>query len=222
MKRHIKNAFYTGAIALLPLVLTLYFTSLIIDIIIVFIKDSFLITLMVDYVFNLDGVTTRHEAQLYIKPVIYLFSLGGIALCIILIGACLKFVIGRKIILTLDKVFTKIPIIKSIYTTVSQITKLISSDKSSSYKKVVVVEYPRSGVFSLGFLTSDINESLNYVCEDLKLVNVFIPTSPNPTSGMFVMVPKSEISVLNMKVEDAVKLIVSAGAVLPAKETNHI
>lgn len=215
MKRYIKNSFYTGSIALLPVVLTLYLTSLIVGTAITFIKDSFFIKHMVDYVFSLDSVATRQEAELYIKPLIYLLSLVGIALCLSLIGAGLKFVVGKKVAQFLDNIFTKIPVVKSIYTTINQITQLLSSDKSTSYKKVVVVEYPRDGIFSLGFLTSDLNEDLNYLSEDLKLVNVFIPTSPNPTSGMFLMVPVDEVRFSDMKVEDAVKLIVSGGAVMP-------
>lgn len=215
MKKYIKSSFYAGSVALLPVVLTLYITSLVAGSAITFIKGSFLIKLMVDYVFSLDSVTTRQEAELYIKPLIYLLSLVGIAICLSLIGAGLKFVIGKKIAQLLGSLFNKIPVIKSIYTTINQITQLLSSDKSAAYKKVVVVEYPRDGIFSLGFLTSDLNEDLNYLSEDLKLVNVFIPTSPNPTSGMFLMVPVNEVRFLDMKVEDAVKLIVSGGAVIP-------
>lgn len=217
MKQYIKNCFYAGAIALLPVALTLYFTLWVIGIIIVFIKDSFFIKLMVDHLFTLDSVTTRQEAELYIKPVIYLLSIAGIALSITFIGGGLKFVIGRRVAQFLDRVFIKIPVIKSIYTTINQITKLLSSDKSNSYKKVALIEYPRTGVFSLGFLTSDIDRPLTYITKDTDLVNIFIPTSPNPTSGMFVMVPRSEVRFLDMRVEDAVKLIVSGGAVMPTE-----
>lgn len=220
MKRYIKNCFYAGIIALLPVVLTLYLTSLAVGFIITFIRDSFLIKVMVDYVFSLDSVTTRQEAELYIKPIIYLISIAGIALSVTFIGGGLKFVIGRRIAHFLDRIFTKIPVIKSIYTTINQIIKLLSSDKSSSYKKVALIEYPRNGVFSLGFLTSDVDKPLNYISENLQLVNIFIPTSPNPTSGMFVMVPKNDVRFLDMKVEDAVKLIVSGGAVLPTDKKN--
>ena len=217
MKKYLKSSFYAGSIALLPVVLTLYITSLIAGSAINFIKDSFFIKFMVDYVFSLESVTTRQEAEFYIKPVIYLLSLVGIALGIALIGAGLKFVIGKKIADILDKTFNRIPVIKSIYTTINQIIHLLSSDKSNSYKQVVLVEYPRDGIFSLGFLTSDLSRDLSYLSKDFELVNVFIPTSPNPTSGMFLMVPKNEVNFLDMKVEEAVKLIVSGGAVMPSR-----
>lgn len=217
MKLYIKSSFYAGIIALLPVVLTLYITSLIAGTAISFIKDSFFIKFMIDYIFSLESVTTRQEAEFYIKPIIYILSLVGMALGIVFIGAGLKFVIGKKIAHFLDKIFNKIPVIKSIYTTINQIIQLLSSDKSNSYKQVVLVQYPRDGIYSLGFLTSDLSKDLNYLSKDIELVNVFIPTSPNPTSGMFLMVPKNEVNFLEMKVEEAVKLIVSGGAVMPTK-----
>ena len=98
-----------------------------------------------------------------------------------------------------------------------QIVSLVYSKKNNNYKKVVVVEYPRKGIYSFGFLTAEENKILEDVTGE-KYCNVFIPTSPNPTSGMFVSVKKVEVKEIEMKVEDAVKLIVSGGVFMPGSE----
>lgn len=215
MKSRMKNWFYTGLIAVLPVVLTLYFVSWVAKLIITFIGNSFIVKYITDSLLAMDSITTRQEAEVYIKVAVYILAVIGMFIGITIVGMTLKLVIGRKIANSLEKLFTRIPIIKSVYTTLSQITGLVSSDKSKSYQKVVLLEYPRRGIYSLGFLTSDGNEYFEDITGRPKLLNIFIPTSPNPTSGMFVMVQESEAIVLDMKVEEAVKLIISGGAVLP-------
>lgn len=215
MKSRMKNWFYTGLIAVLPVVLTLYFVSWIAKLIITFIGNSFIVKYITDYLLEMDSITTRQEAEVYIKLAVYVLAVIGVFIGITIVGMTLKLVIGRKIANSLEKLFTRIPIIKSVYTTLSQITGLVSSDKSKSYQKVVLLEYPRKGIYSLGFLTSNGNAYFEDITGRPKLLNIFIPTSPNPTSGMFVMVQESEATVLDMKVEEAVKLIISGGAVLP-------
>ncbi len=215
MKSRMKNWFYTGLIAVLPVVLTIYFVSWIAKLIITFIGNSFVVKYITDYLLKMESITTRQEAEIYIKLAVYILAIVGVFIGVTIVGMTLKLVIGRKIANSLEKLFTKIPIIKSVYTTLSQITGLVSSDKSKSYQKVVLLEYPRRGIYSLGFLTSDGNSYFEDITGRSKLLNVFIPTSPNPTSGMFVMVQESEARVLDMKVEEAVKLIISGGAVLP-------
>jgi len=215
MKSRIKNWFYTGLIAVLPVVLTVYFVSWVAKVVIAFIGNSFMVKYVTDYLLEMDSITTRQEAEVYIKVAVYIFAVLGVFIGITLVGMTLKLVIGKKIANGLERLFTKIPIIKSIYTTLSQITSMVSSDKSKSYQKVVLLEYPRKGIYSLGFLTSHGNEYFEDITGKVRLLNIFIPTSPNPTSGMFVMVRESEAKILEMKVEEAVKLIISGGAVLP-------
>lgn len=215
MKSRMKNWFYTGLIAVLPVVLTIYFVSWVAKLVITFIGNSFVVKYITDYLLEMESITTRQEAEVYIRITVYALAVIGVFIGVTIVGMTLKLVIGRKIANSLEKLFTKIPIIKSVYTTLSQITGLVSSDKSKSYQKVVLLEYPRRGIYSLGFLTSDGNDYFEDITGRPKLLNVFIPTSPNPTSGMFVMVQESEARVLDMKVEEAVKLIISGGAVLP-------
>ena len=214
MKNRMKNWFYTGLIAVLPVVLTVYFVSVVAKFILGFIGNTFIVKYITEHLIRLDSVTTQ-EVEAYVKAAVYIIAIISIILGITIVGMTLKLVIGRKIANSLEKLFSRIPIIKSIYTTLSQIVAMASSDKSKSYQKVVLLEYPRRGIYSLGFLTSDGNEYFEDITGRSKLLNVFIPTSPNPTSGMFVMVEESESKILDMKVEEAVKLIISGGAVLP-------
>lgn len=220
MKNRMKNWFYTGLIAVLPVVLTIYFVSVVSKFILGFIGNSFIVKYITDHLIRLDSVTTQ-EVEAYIKAAVYVIAIISIVLGITIVGMTLKLVIGRKIANSLEKLFSRIPIIKSVYTTLSQIVAMASSDKSKSYQKVVLLEYPRKGIYSLGFLTSDGNEYFEDITGRPRLLNVFIPTSPNPTSGMFVMVQESEAEILNMKVEEAVKLIISGGAVLPDSIKKH-
>ena len=111
----------------------------------------------------------------------------------------------------------KIPFVNQIYTTISQIINIVKSDRATTYQKVVAVEYPRKGIYSIGFLTADKNETLEKATGVEKMYNIFIPTSPNPTSGMFIIVDAKDVHILDIKIDDAVKLIISGGVITPEK-----
>lgn len=117
-----------------------------------------------------------------------------------------------KIIKKATDVLERIPIIKTVYSAVKQLTEIAYSDNGESvYKKVVAVEFPRKGLYAIGFLTADKNTALKEFLADKEIVNVFVPTAPNPTSGFLLCIPKEDIHPLNMTVEWAFKLIVSGG-----------
>ncbi len=210
----LKNWFLTGLIAILPVVLTLYFVSWVGKLVIGFVGESFIVKHVTKYLLESNGIS-RNEVEIYIRVSVYILAILSVITGIILIGITLKLVIGKRIANYFERLFSKIPIIKSIYTTLSQIISIVSSDKSKSYQSVVMVEYPRKGIYSLGFLTSYGNEYFEDITGRKKLINIFIPTSPNPTSGMFIMVEESEVQLVNIKVEEAIKLIISGGAVIP-------
>lgn len=218
MKNRIKNYFYTGLLGSLPLVLTIYFISWAVTFVMGLIKDSFFINLLIDTLFQMESITTRREAEIYVRGGVYIAILGMVLLWIVLVGAALKLVIGRRVAGRIDSICRRIPLIKSVYTTMNQITSLFSSERGKSYKKVVLLEYPRKGIYSIGFLTSETSTYFRDERDDLDLINVFIPTSPNPTSGMFVTVDRRSARVLDMKVEEAVKLVISGGAIVPERE----
>ena len=127
--------------------------------------------------------------------------------------------LGRFIIRIYEYILDRMPVIRTIYGATKQIFETIMASQSSAFREAVMLEYPRKGVFSIGFVTG---MSQGEVQEKTKneTINVFVPTTPNPTSGYLLFVPKKELIFLEMSVEEAVKLVVSAGIITPEiKET---
>lgn len=216
MKKGLKSYFYGGLISLLPVILTLYIFNWIFNIFISLLRDSF-VTVIIRDIFIYFGKTT--DTAIYVDWLVIIISLLTMIIFITLVGYTMRIIVFARLAKWFKNLFVRIPLIKHIYSTISQIVSLISSDKSKSYQKVVLVEYPKKGIYSLGFLTSESNPMIEEICEIEKMYNIFIPTSPNPTSGMFVMVPKEDVKVLDMKIDDAVKLIISGGVILPEKRS---
>ena len=209
MSRGIGKHFYAGLMVVLPIFLTIYILNWIINLVISLTKNSFFVKLINNFIYYFGFY--ENEKVVYIVYGIYLLL---IVLSIIFIGLITKNIVGKKLKKGIDNLICKLPIIKHIYTAMMQIVKLVSSQNNSGYKKVVTVEYPRKGIYSIGFLTSEENKALENIGTK-KFSNVFIPTSPNPTSGMFICVSKDEIIELDMSIEDAIKLIVSGGVITP-------
>lgn len=216
MIKKIKSYFYTGLIALLPIVLTVYIFNWIVGIMMSLLGNSF-ITIIIKGI--LQRFVEEGNTDYYFQILVYIISLITMILGTCAVGFILKIVFFAKIIKSLKEVFIKIPLIKQVYTTISQIIDITMSDREKSYEKVVMVEYPRKGIYSIGFLTSEDNFIIREtIGEQEKLFNIFIPTSPNPTSGMFIVVPEKEVKILDIKIDDAVKLIISGGVILPEKK----
>lgn len=222
MRKKIKNWFYTGLLALLPVILTFYFLSWVLQTGFRFLGQSIFVKLMTDMFMKMEFFHNSERIEIYIKIFVYVILILGIFIVITLSGLTLKHVIGKRIANIFERLFVKLPIIKQVYTTLSQITGLVSSDKEKSYQKVVLIEYPRKGIYSLGFMTSHGNKYFEEVMAKEKIINIFIPTSPNPTSGMFIMMEEKDVKILDIKVEEAVKLIISGGAIIPDSVTNKI
>ncbi len=212
MYRGLRGYFYAGLIVILPLFLTIFIINWIINLIIAVTMESFF-TVFINNAISFFGI----EDNLHLKTAVYILYLLSILIFITFIGYITKNIIGKKITRSINRVIGKLPIVKHIYTTINQIVSLISSDKGNTYKRAVAVEYPRKGIYSIGFLTSETNEALSK-SEGKDLCNIFIPTSPNPTSGMFICVEKKDVIFLDMKIDDAVKLIISGGVIVPEME----
>ena len=129
---------------------------------------------------------------------------------VILVGMLTLNYFGQFILKLIEGLIGKIPFARSIYSTIKQISEVILSKDGAPYKQVVAIEYPTKEFKSIGFLT---NESINLTGEDL--VSVFLPTAPNPTSGLLILLKRSQITYLDLTVEQAAKLIISAGAIKP-------
>jgi uncharacterized membrane protein len=127
---------------------------------------------------------------------------------------------GRRLVSLYEGVLNRIPLVRSVYGGVKHFTEMVFSDKGRSFKKVLLIEYPRTGLYSLAFLTSDHLEEVQARTGET-VVTVFLPTTPNPTSGFMLFVPLSGIIELDMSVEDAVKMVVSLGVVVPKWHPIH-
>jgi len=133
---------------------------------------------------------------------------------ITLVGRFARFYVGRKVIQFADIVMSKIPLFNKVYGTVKQVNDAISSNKKSSFRQVVLIEFPRHGFYSIGFVTGEQGQEFR-VDDNQKLVSVFVPTTPNPTSGYLVLVPEGDVIKLRLSVAEGIKCIISLGSVAP-------
>jgi len=186
----LRNYFITGAIVLIPIGITIYLTLFIIRI-----SSNFL--------------------PKKINPNNYLpFDVPGIEILITIIlitiigGLSLSF-LGKKFLEIFNNLLKKIPILRTIYSAVGQLTESFTQS-SNSQKSVVILEYPRKGIWVVGFSTKENKGEISKKTNE-NLVNIFVPTTPNPTSGFLLMVPKKDLIYLDMSFEDASRFIVSAG-----------
>jgi uncharacterized membrane protein len=132
----------------------------------------------------------------------------------VLIGILARNFLGRRVLRIGETFLTKIPIVSRVYIALKQISQAFWGQNKTVFTGVVLLEYPRKGLFTIGFVTSPGRGEVK-AKSDEKLLNVFLPTTPNPTSGWFVMVPEKHAVPLDMKVEDALKMVISGGAVVP-------
>ena len=164
---------------------------------------------------------------IYLNPNTYLPrdlpGLGLIVLLIILIliGSVTANFFGSWILRQTDRFISKIPLIKTFYKTIKQILETILRTNSQAFRDAVLVEYPRRGAWVIGFTTGEVKGEVKKKI-NTPLVNVFVPTTPNPTSGFLLMIPKKELKYLNVSVDQAIKTIVSAGIIeLETKQKNN-
>ena len=147
------------------------------------------------------------------------FSIPGfgiiLALSILLLtGMFAANLFGRRFVEIWERILNKIPLVRSIYSSIKQISNTIFDPSGKSFRKVVMLQYPRKGLWSIGFLTNDnVGDEMSAV--DDRLVAVFIPTTPNPTSGFIIMTRNDEITELDMSVEEGFKFIISMGVIIP-------
>lgn len=135
---------------------------------------------------------------------------------IFLIGFILKFVILKTVLHAVENIFAQLPIVRPIYMGIKQLIHAFSTQDKLSFKKVVYVEFPRVGIHSIGFLTSELPADIA-PHKDQKYFNVFIPTTPNPTSGFFIIAPESAIEVTSLTRQEAMAMIISGGIIQPAR-----
>ena len=191
----LRNYFFTGVVVLIPIGITLYLTKFIIEV-------------------------SSKIVPSKINPNNFLpFSIPGLeilisVLIITIVGGLSLSFIGKKILQIINDLFKRIPFLRTIYSAIVQMTESFTQ-KEDSKKSVVLVEYPRKGSWAVGFATKK-NKTEIAKKTNKNLINVFLPTTPNPTSGFLLMFPEDEIIYLDMTFEEASKFIVSAGTSAPS------
>ncbi len=196
----LRGYFFAGMLVTAPIAITVYVALL-------------LISLVDERVFAL--IPPEYNPETYLP-----FSVPGIGVVLMiviltLIGAIAAGYLGKMLLRLSDRLLNRMPVIRSIYGVAKQIVETVVSNKSVAFREVVLIEYPRKGIWTIGFLTG---RSIDQIGETLvrpDLVNVFVPTTPNPTSGFLLFVPEGDVQRLPMSVEDGIKLVISAGIVVP-------
>ena len=130
------------------------------------------------------------------------------------IGFLTAGLIGRFIIKLGERIISRLPIIRSVYGALKQIFESVLASSSKSFREVVLIEYPRKGVWAIGFITGDTKGEVQNATKE-NMVNVFLPTTPNPTSGFLLFIPRKEVTILDMNVEEGIKMVISGGIVTP-------
>ncbi|MCU7842959.1 MAG: DUF502 domain-containing protein [Candidatus Thiodiazotropha sp. (ex Monitilora ramsayi)] len=136
-------------------------------------------------------------------------------LILLLTGLVAANLFGRKLVSLWENMLSRIPLVRSVYSAVKQMVETMLSDKGESFRKVVLVEFPRRGMWALAFLTNDEQGPVQQAIGK-ELISVYVPTTPNPTGGYFVLVPKEDVREIDLSVDDGLKLLLSMGAVNPA------
>lgn len=201
----IRRYFVAGLLVWLPLVATVLVLSFAINLI-----DRTLLLLPVKY---------RPETWLGFEVpglgVILTFTM------VFITGLIAANFFGRSLVNAWEKLLSRIPLVRTVYGSVKQITASLFADASKSFREVVLVEYPRRGLWMLAFVTGDTPKKFEGAVGH-KLINIYVPTTPNPTSGFYLMVPPEEVKRLNIPVEIGLKMILSAGVVNPLEDPEEL
>ena len=211
--KKISTRILTGFFLIIPISVTLWIAIFLYNI----------LTDWAGFINELEVVSKFHDHIWGFETLVRLFALLLILLVLFAIGAVGKYAAGRRTIHIFEKIIMKIPMLNVIYSTSQQLVDAVRNPGSGLFRHVVLFEYPRKGIFVIGFLT---NENKKH-CEVKKksgeqLISVFLPTTPNPTSGFLLFVPKDDCIYLDMSISDAMRLIVSGGAVSPPGPNNTV
>jgi uncharacterized membrane protein len=140
-----------------------------------------------------------------------------VLLIMLVTGILVNNFIGRKLLQLWNKLLNKIPGFRGIYNALKQLSDTVFSPSGKSFKKALLIQYPRKGLWTIAFQTSDYQGEVAKIIGK-ELINIYVPTTPNPTSGFFIMLAKEEVIELDMSVDEAFKLVISTGVVTPTKK----
>lgn len=195
----LRTYFLTGIVVTAPIAITIYLTYVFVSFV-----DANVTPL----------VPVKYNPETYLP-----FSIPGLGLFIavfvlVLIGFLTANYLGRAFLVFGERIVGRMPIVRSIYNALKQIMETVLAQSSTSFRDVVLLEYPRKGIWAVAFVTSRAKGEVN-ATKDEDMISIFMPTTPNPTSGFLLFVPKSDLKYLDMTVEEGVKLVISAGMIWP-------
>ena len=197
--RRISNNFFKGILISAPIIITLYIAWGLIKFF-----DKKTSPLLGTFPFEIPG-----------------FGLITVFIFFAIIGFITTGLLGRIFSSFIEKILSKMPVLRNIYSGLKQLFEAILAKKSNSFREVVLLEYPRKGISAMGFLTGETKGEVNRKTKN-QMANIFLPTTPNPTSGFLLFVPKKDILRLTMTVEEGIKMIISAGMLTPSENQKKI
>lgn len=198
----LRRYFLTGFVITAPLAITLYMIWTLVEWV-----DSWIIP-YVPAAYNPDNYLPVH-----VPGAGFLIALFGITI----IGFLTANIIGKSIVSFGEKMLAKMPVVRNLYNGLKQIFQTVLSDKNESFQQVGLLEYPRKGLWAIVFIATDTKGEVDDVLKNKghETLSIFLPTTPNPTSGFLLFVPKKDVIILDQSVENAAKLVISAGLVTP-------
>ncbi|MEJ8573260.1 DUF502 domain-containing protein [Microbaculum marinum] len=198
----LRNYFLTGLVIAAPLSITIYITWTFIGWVDAWVKP---------------WIPHRYNPDYYLPFTIPGFGLIVAVVLLILLGATTANLFGRTVIAYGEMLLDRMPLVRSIYRGLKQIFETVLSQTSQSFQDVGLIEYPRTGLWAIVFVATETKGELKTKAggDDDDLLSVFLPTTPNPTSGFLLFVPRKEVIILDMTVEDAAKVVISGGLVMP-------
>ena len=196
----IRGTLLTGLFVILPLAVTFFILKTV-----VLGLDNWLISTL----------PQRYQPTWMVEQDVYGMGILGMLIILFVVGLVARNVLGRRIIKWWDNLMHAIPGVRSIYGAVKQIVDTLGMANSDAFREVVMVEYPRKGIWALGFVTGTTRGEVQKLTDDT-MINIFLPTTPNPTSGFLLFVPKKDLIKLHMTVDQGVKMVISGGIVTPS------
>jgi len=199
-----KKNFITGLLVLIPLVLTAWVLFSLVE----FLDQAVLF------------LPEHMRPEYFFGSDIFGFGLILTAVVIFVIGIIANNFFGKKLIIIYEAIFNKVPFVKSVYSSIKQVSDTLLTSSGKAFSKAVLIEFPISGTYTFAFVTGEPDETLTKSLKG-KYVNVYVPTTPNPTSGYTLIVPRNKVVELDISVDQVLKYVISMGVTPPKKKINN-
>lgn len=198
-----RNNILTGVLVTIPFALTIF---------VLYWLGAWIIGLISAAPNKFIGELLNQHNPIVSQTILFFIGLIGALLIVLIVGAVARNILGKKLLSFSEYIIKKIPLARTIYIASKQIIETVMGRGGmKNLKRVAMFEYPRKGIYSIGFVTGTIEDGKHHNVSGRKLVSIFVPTTPNPTSGYYIMLPEEDVKELSISVEDAFRIIMSAG-----------